>query len=147
LRSTGGHLCLPDQTAPTTSRGQNAMPDTTDRTSALLDALRNLCIDPDLGVNVVDMGFIRGARVDEDDVAIISMTLCSNVCPLGKIMSDQARAAIVGPIASELRLEFVWTPAWSPSDITDAGRERLAAIGFSGFGPLEVQSSRLPIAQ
>jgi metal-sulfur cluster biosynthetic enzyme len=116
------------------------MPDTSNKTAVLLEALQGLCIDPDLGVNVVDMGFVREARVDEDDVAVVSMTLCSNVCPLGKVMADQARAAIVGTIASELRLEWVWTPAWSPSDITDAGRERLAAIGFSGFGALEVKS-------
>ena len=116
------------------------MPDTTTKTAVLLEALQGLCIDPDLGVNVVDMGFVREAHVDEDDVAVVSMTLCSNVCPLGKVMADQARTAIVGPIASELRLQWVWAPPWSPADITDAGRRRLAEIGFSGFGPLEVTS-------
>ena len=116
------------------------MLDTLDKTEALLDALRGLCIDPDLGVNVVDMGFIRKARVDDNDVAIVSMTLCSNVCPLGKVMANQARTAIDGRIASDLQLNFVSTPPWSPADITEAGRQRLAEIGFSGFGPLEVKS-------
>lgn len=116
------------------------MIDTTSKTDALLKALRGLCIDPDLGVNVVDMGFVREARVDEHGVAVVAMTLCSNVCPLGKVMADQARSAIVGSVASDLRLEWVWTPAWNPADITDAGRERLAEIGFSGFGSLEVTS-------
>ena len=116
------------------------MTDTTGKTGALLAALRELCIDPDLGVNVVDMGFVREARVDEHDVAVVVMTLCSSVCPLGKVMRDQARSAIVGSVACDLRLEWVWTPPWSPADITDAGRERLAEIGFSGFGPLEVSS-------
>ncbi|HEX4671173.1 MAG TPA: uL22 family ribosomal protein [Solirubrobacteraceae bacterium] len=115
-------------------------PEPTNKSEALLEAFRGLCIDPDLGVNVVDMGFVREARVGEDDIAVVEMTLCSEVCPLGKVIADQARTAIVGAIASELRLNWVWTPAWSPDDISQAGRERLASIGFSGFGQLEVQS-------
>jgi len=116
------------------------MTETIDKTAALLDALRELCIDPDLGVNVVDMGFIREARVDDRDVAVVSMTKCSNVCPLGKVMTDQARRAIVPAIASDLEIDFVFSPPWKPDDISDAGRASLAEIGFAGFGPLEVTS-------
>jgi metal-sulfur cluster biosynthetic enzyme len=111
-----------------------------DKTAALLDALRELCIDPDLGVNVVDMGFIREARVDDRDVAVVSMTLCSNVCPLGKVMTDQARRAIVPAIAEDLQMEFVFSPPWKPDDISNAGRAHLAEVGFAGFGSLEVKS-------
>ena len=127
------------------------MPETVDTTDALIDALRALCIDPDLGVNVVDMGFIRDAHVDERGVAVISMTLCSEVCPLGKVMANQARQAIVGTVATELEIDFTFSPRWSPSDISDAGRAHLSEIGFTGFGPLEVRtyppgrSSRSPV--
>ena len=116
------------------------MTETNDKTDALLDALRELCIDPDLGVNVVDMGFVREAFVDERDVAVISMTLCSEVCPLGKVMADQARRAIVPGIASELELDFTFSPRWNPEDISDAGRAKLSDIGFAGFGTLEVKT-------
>jgi metal-sulfur cluster biosynthetic enzyme len=116
------------------------MAETTDKTEALLDALRELCIDPDLGVNVVDMGFIRAARVDDRDVAVVSMTLCSAVCPLGKVMTDQARRAIVPAIASDLEIGFVFSPPWKPDDISDAGRAQLAEVGFAGFGTLEVKN-------
>ena len=116
------------------------MAETTDKTAALLDALRELCIDPDLGVNVVDMGFIREARVDDRNVAVVSMTLCSAVCPLGKVMTDQAHRAIVPAIASDLEIDFVFSPPWKPDDISDAGRACLAEIGFAGFGSLEVKS-------
>jgi metal-sulfur cluster biosynthetic enzyme len=100
--------------------------------AALLAALRDEVIDPDLGVNVVDLGFIREASV-EDGVACVVMTLTSPACPLTKIIEDQARSAVIGKLASELRIDWSWTPSWSPRDVTPAGREQLTAIGFS-FG-------------
>jgi len=99
---------------------------------ALLAALRNEVIDPDLGVNVVDLGFVRQASV-EDGVAFVVLTLTSPACPLTKIIEDQARSAVIGKLASELRIDWSWTPSWSPRDVTSAGREQLTAIGFS-FG-------------
>ena len=109
-----------------------------DRNEALLDVLRESCIDPDLGINVVDLGFVREARVNEDGVAIISMTLCSEVCPLGKVIADQARTAIVGTLASDMELEFTFARRWKPDDITAEGRRHLEDVGFGGGGPLEV---------
>ncbi len=111
-----------------------------DKSEELLDLLRESCIDPDLGVNVVDLGFVREARVDENGVAIISMTLCSEVCPLGKIIADQARTAIVGTVASDLELEFTFARRWKPDDISDDGRRRLEEVGVGGGGSLEVRT-------
>lgn len=109
------------------SDGQAAVPDSRD---ALLEALRNEVIDPDLGVNVVDLGFVRKASIAGGTASLV-MTLTSPACPLIKVVEDQARTAVVGILASELRIEWAWSPPWSPRDVTPAGREQLSAIGFS----------------
>jgi metal-sulfur cluster biosynthetic enzyme len=99
---------------------------------ALIAALRDAVIDPDLGVNVVDLGFVRQASIEHGTASIV-MTLTSPACPLTKVIEDQARTAVIGTLARELRIEWTWSPTWSPQDITPEGREQLNAIGFS-FG-------------
>jgi metal-sulfur cluster biosynthetic enzyme len=96
----------------------------------LVEALRDGVIDPDLGINVVDMGFIRAIRRDGDTLVLV-MTLTSPACPLTKVIEDQAAAAVAGVFAAQLRIDWEWTPAWRPADITGAGRDQLTAIGFS----------------
>jgi metal-sulfur cluster biosynthetic enzyme len=88
-------------------------------------------IDPDLGVNIVDLGFVRQVGI-QDRTAVITMTLTSAACPLTSIMEDQIRAELAG--LSDLdgfRIEWVWLPPWRPADITGSGRDQLRAIGFS----------------
>ena len=85
-------------------------------------------IDPDLGVNIVDLGFVRAVTVREQ-TAVITMTLTSAACPLTSVMEDQIRAALDG--FEEVRIDWRWIPAWRPADMTDSGREQLRAIGFT----------------
>jgi metal-sulfur cluster biosynthetic enzyme len=100
---------------------------------ALIEALRNGVIDPDLGVNVVDLGFVRHASIEAGTARLV-MTLTSPACPLTKVIEAQARTAVVGPLAADLQIEWAWSPSWSPRDVTPAGREQLSAIGFSFAG-------------
>jgi metal-sulfur cluster biosynthetic enzyme len=88
-------------------------------------------IDPDLGVNIVDLGFVRAIEV-HDRTAVITMTLTSAACPLSQIMEAQIRTGLgsLGGIDG-FRVDWQWVPAWRPADITDSGREQLRAIGFS----------------
>jgi len=103
------------------------------RSGPVWEALYDV-LDPDLGVNVVDLGFVRGVTLDEHDVATLTMTLTSPACPLTGIMEDQIRAALLeDAIVAGFRVVWVWSPSWRPSDITDAGREQLRAIGFTKF--------------
>jgi len=94
------------------------------------DALAEV-IDPDLGVNIVDLGFVRGIALD-GRTAVITMTLTSAACPLTGVLEDQIRAGIV-PLGcvDDFRVDWQWIPAWRPADITDSGREQLRAIGFT----------------
>jgi metal-sulfur cluster biosynthetic enzyme len=98
--------------------------------AAVREALFDV-IDPDLGVNVVDLGFIRDLHV-EAGTAVITMTLTSAACPLTGVMEDQIRTELGRVDAvGDHRVNWVWSPAWRPSDITDSGREQLRAIGFT----------------
>jgi metal-sulfur cluster biosynthetic enzyme len=88
-------------------------------------------IDPDLGVNIVDLGFVRAVAI-EGRTAVITMTLTSAACPLTHVMESQIRTGLAAlDCVEDFRVEWQWLPAWRPADITDSGREQLSAIGFS----------------
>ncbi|NYI07267.1 metal-sulfur cluster biosynthetic enzyme [Allostreptomyces psammosilenae] len=94
-------------------------------TEALYDV-----VDPELGIDVVNLGLIYGMHIDEDNVATVDMTLTSAACPLTDVIEDQARSATDG-IVKDLRINWVWMPPWGPDKITDEGREQLRALGFN----------------
>ncbi len=99
----------------------------------LEEAMRDV-VDPELGVNVVDLGLVYGIEVDDSNVAVIDMTLTSAACPLTDVIEDQARQALTGGpgpgLVDEIRINWVWMPPWGPDKITDDGREQLRALGF-----------------
>jgi metal-sulfur cluster biosynthetic enzyme len=95
----------------------------------ILEALRDV-VDPELGINVVDLGLVYGVDVDAERVATIDMTLTSAACPLTEVIEDQAREALDG-VVSDFRINWVWMPPWGPESITDDGREQLRALGFN----------------
>ena len=80
--------------------------------------------------DVVDLGLVYGADVDEHSNTVLSMTLTSAACPLTDVIEDQTRAALDG-IVNDFRIEWVWMPPWGPDKITDDGREMLRALGFN----------------
>jgi metal-sulfur cluster biosynthetic enzyme len=102
---------------------------TTPETEDLLEALRDV-VDPELGINVVDLGLVYGVTVEPDRSATIDMTLTSAACPLTDVIEDQAAAALEG-LVPEFRINWVWLPPWGPEKITDDGREQLRALGFN----------------
>ena len=95
----------------------------------ILEALRDV-VDPELGINVVDLGLVYGVNVDADRIATIDMTLTSAACPLTDVIEDQAREALDG-VVNDMRINWVWMPPWGPEHITDDGREQLRALGFN----------------
>jgi metal-sulfur cluster biosynthetic enzyme len=92
-------------------------------------------VDPELGINVVDLGLVYGLHVDDDNVATVDMTLTSAACPLTDVIEDQARTALCtgpgGGLVNDLRINWVWLPPWGPDKITDEGRDQLRALGFN----------------
>ncbi len=92
-------------------------------------------VDPELGINVVDLGLVYDTFVDDDNVVTLDMTLTSAACPLTDVIEDQTRQALTtgpgGGLASDIRINWVWLPPWGPDKITDDGREQLRALGFN----------------
>ena len=87
-------------------------------------------IDPELGINVVDLGLIYDVTVDESNVAVLDMTLTSAACPLQDVIEDQTRS-VLQDLVSDVKINWVRMPPWGPDKITDDGREQLRAIGFT----------------
>jgi metal-sulfur cluster biosynthetic enzyme len=103
------------------------------------EAMRDV-VDPELGINVVDLGLVYDLRIDpagdeaELGVVTIDMTLTSAACPLTDEIEAQANAALTGgprPLASDVKINWVWMPPWGPEKITDEGREQLRSLGFN----------------
>src|SRR3974390_3325896 len=95
----------------------------------VLEALRDV-VDPELGINVVDLGLVYGLAIGEDGAATLDMTLTSAACPLTDVIEDQAAAALEG-LVPDFRINWVWLPPWGPDKITEDGREQLRALGFN----------------
>ena len=93
------------------------------------EAMRDV-VDPELGINVVDLGLVYGITVDPQNHAVIDMTLTSAACPLTDVIEDQTAQSLEGLVES-FRINWVWMPPWGPDKITDDGREQLRALGFT----------------
>lgn len=95
----------------------------------VLEALHQV-IDPEMGIDVVDLGLVYGLTVDDQDVAHLSMTLTSAACPLSAVIEGQIYDAL-RDIVSDYEVEWVWLPPWTPALVSAEGREQLASIGFA----------------
>ena len=93
------------------------------------EAMREV-VDPELMVNVVDLGLVYGIRVDEQNNATIDMTLTSPTCPLTDRLEYDTHAALA-PLVNSVAINWVWLPPWTLDAITDDGREQLRSIGYN----------------
>ncbi|MBD7916687.1 MULTISPECIES: metal-sulfur cluster assembly factor [Cellulomonas] len=93
------------------------------------EAMRDV-IDPELGINVVDLGLVYGVVIDQTSTAVIDMTLTSAACPLTDVIEDQTGQALDG-LVDGFRINWVWMPPWGPEKITPDGREQMRALGFN----------------
>lgn len=93
------------------------------------EALHNV-LDPELGIDVVDLGLVYGIEIDELGRAIITMTLTTPACPLTDLIEDECASALVG-LVDEFRIDWTWKPRWSVENITEDGRAQLEALGYN----------------
>ena len=126
LRPTTGHATTDLPEVPEASAsGGGGTTTIDDVTEALKDV-----VDPELGINVVDLGLVYGVHLDDDTNAVIDMTLTSAACPLTDVIQDQTNQALEG-LVNDVLINWVWMPPWGPDKITDDGREQLRALGFN----------------
>ncbi|MEV7990070.1 metal-sulfur cluster assembly factor [Micromonospora sp. NPDC085948] len=130
VASTGGDAVAPaagDAVAPTGGVSKAMIAD-------IEEAMKDV-VDPELGINVVDLGLVYGVHVDDENVATLDMTLTSAACPLTDVIEDQTRQALTtgpgGGLVNDIRINWVWLPPWGPDKITDEGRDQLRSLGFN----------------
>ena len=95
----------------------------------VVEALKEV-IDPELGVNIYDLGLIYDLQNADDASLLINMTLTSAGCPLTDVIEEQTAEALDG-VVEAFRINWVWMPPWGPERITEDGKEQMRAIGFS----------------
>ena len=122
--SASRHSDLPEVPEATSGGGTSTVT-VEDVTEAMKDV-----VDPELGINVVDLGLVYGVAIDEHNRATIDMTLTSAACPLTDVLEDQTGAVLSGVVES-FTINWVWMPPWGPDKITDEGRDQLRALGFN----------------
>jgi metal-sulfur cluster biosynthetic enzyme len=97
-------------------------------TDDITEAMKDV-VDPELGINVVDLGLVYDVHLN-GDTATLDMTLTSAACPLTDVIEDQTEVALQ-KLVPNVTINWVWMPPWGPDKITDDGREQLRALGFN----------------
>jgi metal-sulfur cluster biosynthetic enzyme len=108
---------------------QSGQPDQRPSLDDIEEALKDV-VDPELGINVVDLGLVYDLHLEDDDSLTIDMTLTSAACPLTDVIEDQTQTALEG-LVDRWVINWVWMPPWGMEMITDDGRDQLRALGFN----------------
>ena len=86
------------------------------------------CYDPEIPVNIVDLGLIYGVEINEDKVNV-KMTLTAPGCGMGAMIANEAQEKIQGlPGVSEATVDLVWDPPWDPSRISEEAKQKLGLV-------------------
>jgi metal-sulfur cluster biosynthetic enzyme len=97
-------------------------------TDEIRSALRGV-IDPELGINIVDLGLVYEIAIDGNAIGI-AMTMTSPSCPLGEyLMESVERTLSLNFPHTQIGVELVWDPPWAPELITPEGRQKLDGTG------------------
>ncbi|WP_062352082.1 metal-sulfur cluster assembly factor [Bacillus kwashiorkori] len=95
----------------------------------LMGALEQV-IDPELGIDIVNLGLVYDVDLTEEGKAIVTMTLTTMGCPLAGVISDQVRMALSDiPEVKDTEVNIVWNPPWSKDRMS---RYAKIALGISG---------------
>jgi metal-sulfur cluster biosynthetic enzyme len=108
---------------------QSGQPDQRPSLEDIEEALKDV-VDPELGINVVDLGLVYDLHLEDDDSLTIDMTLTSAACPLTDVIEDQTQTALEG-LVDRWVINWVWMPPWGMEMITDDGRDQLRTLGFN----------------
>jgi probable FeS assembly SUF system protein SufT len=96
--------------------------------TAVWDMLKT-CYDPEIPVNIVDLGLIYGCEVSPGEGGSqvrVAMTLTAPGCGMGPVIAREAEEKIIGlPGVASASVEVVWDPPWSPDRISEEGRQKL----------------------
>lgn len=106
------------------------------KAEAVMDSLRS-CMDPEVAINIVDMGLVYGVDVADNDDVNITMTMTTRGCPLhDTLVSDVTRYAKRVPGVNGVKVDVVWDPPWTMDRLSDEARRSLDKMRASMAGPL-----------
>jgi len=116
------------------------MPNVTE--NQVLDSLRQ-CMDPEVPINVVDMGLIYGVNIKEDDKVDIKMTMTTRGCPLhDTLVNDVKKYVTKVPGVTGVNIEIVWDPAWSPERMSDEGKKLINYGKQKTVAPINYETAK-----
>jgi metal-sulfur cluster biosynthetic enzyme len=97
----------------------------------LLEAMK-VVKDPEIPVNIVDLGLVYKTLIAENGVVDIEMTLTSVGCPVQDMIRADVELALMRlEGVSAVNVDFVWTPPWTPSKMSEDGKRQMRMFGFS----------------
>ena len=109
---------------PRLSANEQEVPGLLDE-ETVVEALKAV-VDPEIGLNIVDLGLVYDLKLDKDGTVAIEMTLTTPGCPLHAVISDAVHQVLESlPGIRRVELDLVWSPPWTPDMITPAGRHAL----------------------
>ena len=94
----------------------------------ILTALKTV-IDPELGINIVDLGLVYHAVRNADGIDI-ELTMTTPACPLGEMMTEEIKLALSTrfPPLPDVRVKMVWDPPWTPELMSEETRQQLGML-------------------
>ncbi len=96
--------------------------------AAVIEALREI-YDPEIPVNIYDLGLIYGVEVDDNADATITMTLTTPHCPVAETMPGEVEMRVTSvPGIRDAEVVLVWEPAWGPHKMSDEARLELGML-------------------
>ena len=121
--SEAGDPTDPKNATPATPEGAPRSPD---QLRDEVVAMIKTCYDPEIPVDIYELGLIYKVKLDDEGAASIRMTLTSPMCPVAEILPPEVEAKVRGvPGVTEVRLDLVWDPPWNPSMMSEAARLEL----------------------
>jgi len=97
------------------------------------------CMDPEVPLNIVEMGLIYGIDVTENNDVNIKMTMTTQGCPLHEtLVEDATRYAKKVPGVNNVKIDIVWEPAWSMDKMTEEGKLKIKNMGASMNTPAPI---------
>jgi len=94
----------------------------------VLEVLRT-CYDPEIPVNIYELGLIYDVHADEAGIVEIKMTLTSPHCPAVQSLPAEIESKVkAAPGVTDVRIDLVWEPPWDPSKMSEAARLQLGMM-------------------
>jgi metal-sulfur cluster biosynthetic enzyme len=91
----------------------------------VLNVMRGI-IDPELGINVVDLGLVYGTKIEDGRIRI-SMTMTTPACPMHSAITQEARELLMEELeeVEDVKVDLVWDPPWNPVMMSEHAKEQL----------------------